>query len=50
MTHNNSAVIDQQNLLMRYNQPRQVGHFNRRYSQIKDQALFPDILLRGQIA
>lgn len=51
MTHNNSPVIDQQNLLTRYNQPRQLGRFNRlSRSRIKDQALFPDILLWGQIA
>lgn len=52
MTHKNSAVIDQQNLLTRYNnQPRQVRRFNRLHRpRIKDQALFPDILLCGQIA
>lgn len=51
MTHNNSAGIDQRDLLTRYNQPRQVRRFNRLYrSRIKDQALFPDILLCGQTA
>lgn len=50
MTHNNSTVIDQWNLLMRYNQRWLAGRFKRLYSQIRDQALFPDILLCGQIA